>query len=344
MLRRLGRRSLLVPALFIVFRPIAAQEVDLAGLGDLLEPRIAVRDAETVIQVRATGDPNSVGTAAFGLLFQLYFTSPSTPKGPDMPTPKARWPSPEGTPPAEWVGLYALAVPSGTDLPGHQALPGVEATVTTWEYGTVAEVLHVGPYDAEQPTLEALREFARAEGYEVVPGHEEEYVRGPSMSGPGNPEEYLTILRYRVRRPGEPDADGRAAVLAAREASNAAIRAHDLDAITSFWTDDILMTAGSGTGEIGIEFWTRAIDEQIRSYPDVVYVRTPEAVEISAVAPLASERGRWIGTWTAEAGPVESGGTYQAMWRKEGGEWRIRSQLFVTLTCEGSGCVASRTP
>lgn len=57
--------------------------------------------------------------------------------------------------------------------------------MTTWEYGEVVEVLHVGPYDQEEPALAALREFVASQGYQVVDGHEEEYVRGPTMTGPG---------------------------------------------------------------------------------------------------------------------------------------------------------------
>jgi hypothetical protein len=183
-----------------VARPLQAQEIDAAAFDHLREPRVTTRDAEPVLEVRAVGDPAVVGSAAFGLLFQLYYMSPSTPKAPPGPVVKARWPSPEGTPRDEWVGLYALPVPGGIELPSHQAPPGIEARITTWEYGDIVEVLYVGPYDREQPTLDALREFAVSQGYEVLEGHEEEYVRGPTMAGPGNPEEYLTILRYRVRR------------------------------------------------------------------------------------------------------------------------------------------------
>jgi hypothetical protein len=72
--------------------------------------------------------------------------------------------------------------------------------LTTWEYGEVAEILHVGPYDREEPTLQRLRKFVQAEGYAIVGEHEEEYVRGPTLTGPGDPEQYLTILRYRVAK------------------------------------------------------------------------------------------------------------------------------------------------
>ncbi len=331
-------------ALLLIAWPSTAtariQEADASQFDDIREPRITTRNAETVLEVRALGDPNRMGGTAFGLLFQLYFSSPQTPKGPTGPVVKARWPSPEGTPRDEWIGLYALPVPHGMDVPAHDPPPGMEARVTTWEYGSIAEVLYIGPYDREQPRLDSLREFAESQGYEVVGGHEEEYVRGPTMSGPGDPEEYLTILRYRVREERSAEAE----ILTARAASNKAIAAHDLNAVTGFWTDDIVMTAGSGTGAIGTDTWREALGQQFERYPDIVYIRTPEHVELSVVGPLAAERGRWVGRWTTDDGPVESGGTYSAMWRKESGRWRIRSQLFVTLTCTGAGCANARTP
>ncbi|MYN65023.1 MAG: hypothetical protein F4X11_08345 [Acidobacteria bacterium] len=85
-------------------------------------------------------------------------------------------------------------------LPEHTPPDGVTASITTWEYGTVAEILHIGRYDAEQPTIERLKAFVEAGGYETFGGHEEEYIVGPSMAGPGNPDEYRTILRYRIRK------------------------------------------------------------------------------------------------------------------------------------------------
>jgi hypothetical protein len=70
-----------------------------------------------------------------------------------------------------------------------------------WDYGEVAEILHIGPYDQEVPTLQRLRDHAQARGYLLVEEHEEEYIRGPTMAGPGDPDQYITILRYRVVRP-----------------------------------------------------------------------------------------------------------------------------------------------
>ena len=72
--------------------------------------------------------------------------------------------------------------------------------MTTWDYGDVAEILHVGGYDKEEPTMARLKAFVTGQGYKTLAGHEEEYIKGPTMSGRGDPESYLTIIRYRVQK------------------------------------------------------------------------------------------------------------------------------------------------
>lgn len=105
-----------------------------------------------------------------------------------------------GTPQKE-VGLYALPVPdSVTTIPPHEVRAGLEASLTTWDYGEVAEILHVGPYDREGTTIRRLMDHIGQLGYAVAGEHEEEYIRGPTMSGPGDPERYVTIIRYRVQK------------------------------------------------------------------------------------------------------------------------------------------------
>ena len=154
-----------------------------------------------MLVVEAKGDPNLVGAKAFGLLFQLYYSLKGMPKRPGQPSPRARWPQSLDTPKAEWIGHYGLPVPESiTLLPQYQAPEGLKVSLTTWEYGEVAEILHIGPYDREEPTMDRLKSFAKQQGYTILKGHEEEYVKGPTMSGPGDPEKYLTIIRYRLQK------------------------------------------------------------------------------------------------------------------------------------------------
>ncbi|HVN66873.1 MAG TPA: hypothetical protein VMT55_00750, partial [Candidatus Sulfotelmatobacter sp.] len=84
------------------------------------------------------------------------------------------------------------------DLPRPPA--GMTIQLTTWQYGTVAQILHIGPYDKERPDVDRLHEFIRANGYRITGMHEEEYIRGPGMFFRGNPEKYFTVIRYQVEK------------------------------------------------------------------------------------------------------------------------------------------------
>ena len=197
----IGRSVASALGLVLLATPLGAQTEIPPELEALKDGRITQRPAESMLVVEAMGDPSVMGGQAFGLLFQLYYRIPETPKGPQQAAPRARWPVDLAQPRSEWIGLYALPVPEAvTELPAHEAPAGFEARLTTWDYGDVAEILHVGRYDREQPTVERLRELVEAQGFTLVGGHEEEYFRGPTMSGPGDPENYLTVLRYRVEK------------------------------------------------------------------------------------------------------------------------------------------------
>lgn len=168
----------------------------------LKDPQVRILPDLRVLQVEAKGEPGVAAGQAFGLLFKTYFSLKGVPKGPKQPTPRARWPMPLETPKGEWVGRYAMPVPASVDsLPGQEVgESGLRVEITTWTYGDVAEVLHVGPYDREEPTVARLTQFIKESGYEIVGEHEEEYIKGPGMFSKGNPQKYLTIIRYRVKK------------------------------------------------------------------------------------------------------------------------------------------------
>ena len=169
---------------------------DLSTYESLKNPRIMLKPDQWMLQVEATGDPNT--TKAFGLLFQTYYKNV---KAHGMVAPLARWPKPLETPKAEWVGLYGLPVPETLDkLAESQTQPGLAVALTTWQYGEVAEILHIGQYSSEAPTVDRLKAFIAASGYEIAGPHEEEYLRGPGMFGKGDPDKYYTIIRYQVKK------------------------------------------------------------------------------------------------------------------------------------------------
>jgi len=193
-----GPAALVVPAVFL----FVTSGPRLSQLEYLREPQIRILPDLKVLEVQAQGEPGVVGSQAFSLLFQTYYRLKGVPKGPRQPAPRARWPQAPDTPKEQWIGRYAIPVPESVDSLTSQATSesGLQARITTWEYGDVAEVLHVGPYDREEPTIARLRQFIEECGREIVGEHEEEYLKGPGLYSKGNPEKYLTIIRYRVRK------------------------------------------------------------------------------------------------------------------------------------------------
>jgi ketosteroid isomerase-like protein len=123
-----------------------------------------------------------------------------------------------------------------------------------------------------------------------------------------------------------------------RAESNQAIAAHDVAALIQFFDDEYVIASSSGDilpgREENAESWTGHFAE----FPDVVYVRTPADVVISDAYPAAMESGTWVGSMTTAHGRLEKGGQYSAGWRKAGGVWKIRSELFVALWCRGADC------
>lgn len=185
----------------------ATRGPDLTAYEHLKEPAISTRPPQKMIVVEAKGDPNAVAGEVFETLYGLYYGIEGVPSWP-LPAPRARWPVSPDQPMEEWIGIYGLPVPDTvTALPEHTAVPGMTVSLTTWTYGEVAELLYIGPYDEERPILEGLRDYIDESGYAYVGAHEEEYLKGPGMFFRGNPEDYVTILRYEVR----PVAEGSAA-------------------------------------------------------------------------------------------------------------------------------------
>jgi hypothetical protein len=179
----------------------------LRDVAHLREPRLTTLSPQKVLLLTARGDPNVVARKAFGLLMKTYFALRGVPKsGPAFKAPRARW-SGIGAPAGEVTGLYAMPVPEGvTELPPKRGDEGLEVALTMWDYGEVAEILHVGPYSAEELTITRLTSFIADQGYEIAGPHEEEYLRGPGMIFAGDPKGYLTLIRYAVRRKAAPAA------------------------------------------------------------------------------------------------------------------------------------------
>ncbi len=104
-----------------------------------------------------------------------------------------------------------------------------------------------------------------------------------------------------------------------RSKSNEAIVRHDVPGILSFLDDEFHATGGAGAMIDGVDAMGAAFAQEFESYDDMVYVRTPESVEVGVSGHAAAEAGTWVGTWVAEHGPVRMGGSLTSIccWRDQ---------------------------
>jgi hypothetical protein len=65
-----------------------------------------------------------------------------------------------------------------------------------FEEGLAAQIMHLGPYSEEAPTIERLHEWVAGQGYELRGRHHEIYLGDPSRTAP---ERLKTVLRHPVQ-------------------------------------------------------------------------------------------------------------------------------------------------
>jgi hypothetical protein len=148
--------------------------------------------------VQGKGSPDKVFAKIFPALYGSVYTLKFSLKKQGLESfkvgcPRARYPNAHLYPKGEWLIIAGIPVPDNTiSLP--QKEPGTEVKLEIWEYGTVAEILHLGPYDQETATIERLHEFIKANGYEIAGPHEEEYQSKPDA------KTIKTLIRYQVKK------------------------------------------------------------------------------------------------------------------------------------------------
>ena len=163
-----------------------------------LEPQILEMLPQKMAVVRGKGAPEKVFPKLMPALYGSVYTLKFDLKKKGLPTFKvsglrARYPDAHLVSMAEWTHIIGLPIPEDTAyLP--QKVPGIEVKIETWEYGTVAQILHLGPYDQEEPTIKRLHKFIEDRGYKIAGMHEEEYLTRPDAKVP------KTIIRYPIRK------------------------------------------------------------------------------------------------------------------------------------------------
>ncbi|MCK4402870.1 MAG: GyrI-like domain-containing protein [Dehalococcoidia bacterium] len=161
------------------------------------EPQILEMPSRKMAVVYMKGDPNKVMPqflpALYGSVYKLKFELKK--KGIEFKIDKlrARWPNAHLVPKDEWLGICGLPIPEDTtSLP--QKVPDIEVKLEQWDYDTVAQSLHIGPYSEEEATVERLHKFIEENGYEIAGVHEEEYLTSPDA------KVQKTIIRYPIKK------------------------------------------------------------------------------------------------------------------------------------------------
>ncbi len=162
------------------------------------DPQILEMPAQKMAVVTGKGAPDKVFSELMPALYGSVYTLKFGLKKKGLPTFKvsglrARYPDAHLVPKEEWTHIIGLPIPEDTtSLP--QKVPGIEVKTENWGYGTVAQILHLGPYDQEGPTVERLHKFIEENGYEIAGVHEEEYLTSPDAKVP------KTIIRYPIKK------------------------------------------------------------------------------------------------------------------------------------------------
>jgi hypothetical protein len=163
------------------------------------DPKIVKLPKQKMAVVVSHGDPNVVMPKIMPALYGAVYKHKFALKKAGKETFKVgalfgRWPDAHLVPKDQWTGIWGLPIPANTrTLP--QPDPEVPVKIETWDYGkAAAEILHLGPYSEEGPTIQRLHEFIAASGYEIAGVHEEEYLTTPKA------KVQKTIIRYPVKK------------------------------------------------------------------------------------------------------------------------------------------------
>ena len=173
------------------------------------------------LMVDGAGDPDGspqfrgAMEALFGVAYTLKFALKRGPEKLDftvMP-PEGLWWT-EGAAPfdmadkASWKWTLLIAVPDAiTAAMVREAKKAVkekkalaradDLRLESLREGPAVQILHVGPYAAELPTIEKLHAFAAENGYALTGKHHEIYFSDPRRT---KPEKMRTILRQPVKK------------------------------------------------------------------------------------------------------------------------------------------------
>lgn len=173
------------------------------------------------LMIDGRGDPNNskefqdAVQALYGVAYAIKFALKKSKQGPEYVVPPLEglwWMA--GNRPFDmqdkknWLWTLIIMQPSEVTkaqvedavkkLSEKKPNPSLEKIrLESFNEGLSAQIMHVGPYSAEGPTIEKLHNFVKEQGYELRDKHHEIYLSDPHKSAP---EKMKTILRHPVKK------------------------------------------------------------------------------------------------------------------------------------------------
>lgn len=171
------------------------------------------------LMIDGQGDPNTAPAygeaveALFAVAYTIKFAVKKSAEAldyPVMPLEALWWAADPGVflrgQKDEWRWTVMIMQPGIVDrdhlaaavdaLKARRSLPALaEVRLESFAEGRAAQLLHLGPYSAEEPTIRALHEFIAAQGLQLSGRHHEIYLGDPRRAAP---EKLRTIIRQPV--------------------------------------------------------------------------------------------------------------------------------------------------
>lgn len=161
-------------------------------------PELTKLPKRSVLTYTTHGNPNGAMTklainalygTAYGTKFKVF-----KPKKKDMKIGglSAYWPDAHKQPKNKWTGIWNLEIPSFVK-PKDLIQKDLQRIVKigTLPDGTYAQIMHIGPYSTEGPTVQKLHAFIQTKNMKIAGPHEEVYLTKPGPMA-------KTLIRYQV--------------------------------------------------------------------------------------------------------------------------------------------------
>ena len=120
-------------------------------------------------------------------------------------------------------------------------------------------------------------------------------------------------------------------IRAARAHSNRSIARRNLLGVADSLAENFVAVIGDGTFVPTLAAYLKLFKQGFDNpKTSLTYNRIPDTIQLSTDNPIAAEQGHWIAT-DANNKTVYTG-TYMAMWTHTEDGWKIRSELYVSLS------------